>query len=361
MKEERMTPRSVGAPTRPAQAETDRVDAAPAVSGSNAEPAVEQRHRPRINLGFDRFSGVYTFVAIIIIFGLWVPDLFLQVSNLKSILAESAITGMMAMAILIPLAAGAYDLSIGGVMSVSMVLVAWLQSVQHWAPIPALLVAIGVSLFIGVLNGVSVVFLRVNSFIATLAMSSILAAVELAISGGNQIVTGISTTFISAGQDELFGIALPVYYLAGLALVLYFVLEHTPFGRYLFAVGDNVDATRLSGVRTGRLTFYSLMISATIAGIAGVVLCARVGSYSVNAGGAYLLPAFAAAFLGSTQLKPGRMNVWGTVLAVYLLATGVDGLSLAGAADWVSQLFNGLALLIAVSAAMFGARRRRAA
>jgi ribose transport system permease protein len=355
-----MTPESVGTAS-PAQVKADPADGTSSppepTSGGKGAPAGSRR----VNLGFDRFSGIYTFAAIILIFGLWVPDLFLQVTNLKTILAESAITGMMALAILVPLAAGAYDLSIGGVMSVAMLLVAWLQSVHHWSAIPAVLVAIGISALIGALNGVAVVVLRVNSFIATLAMSSILAAVELAISGGNQIVTGISQTFINSGQSELFGIALPVYYLAGFAIVLYFMLEHTPFGRYLFAVGDNVDATRLSGVRTGRLTFFALVISATVAGLAGVVLCARVGSYSVSAGSVYLLPAFAAAFLGSTQLKPGRMNVWGTILAVYLLATGVSGLSLAGAASWVSQLFNGLALLIAVSAAMFGARRRRAA
>ena len=270
--------------------------------------AILPKKRRRINLGFDRFSGIYTFAVIILIFGLWVPTLFLQVDNFKTILDESAITGMMALAILVPLAAGAYDLSIGGVMSVAMLLSAWLQSVHHWNAIPAVLVTIALSAFVGALNGVSVVFLRVNSFIATLAMSSILAAVELAISGGNQIVTGISQTFINSGQSQLFGLALPVYYLLGLAIVLYFVLEHTPFGRYLFAVGDNVDATRLSGVRTGRLTFGALMISATVAGMAGIVLCAVVGSYSVDSGAAYLLPAFAAAFLGSTQLKPGRFT-----------------------------------------------------
>lgn len=315
--------------------------------------------RPRLRLGLDRFSGVYTFALIILIFGLWVPDLFLQADNFKTILAESAITGIMALAILVPLAAAAYDLSIAGTMSLGVILVAYLQSVKGWAPVPAVLITLLVSMVVGVINGFAVVVLRVNSFIATLAMSSILAAAVLWISKGNQIVLGISPTFINSGQDELLGIALPVFYLLVLAVLLYFVLEHTPFGRYLFALGDNAEATRLSGVRTGRLTFGALVFSSTIAGLAGIILCARVGSASVDAGATYLLPAFAAAFLGSTQLKPGRMNVWGTVLAVYLLATGVKGLSLAGAAAWVNQLFNGLALLIAVSAAMLGSKQRR--
>jgi ribose transport system permease protein len=214
---------------------------------------------------------------------------------------------------------------------------------------------------IGAANGFSVVVLRVNSFIATLAMSSILAAIVTWISGGDQIVTGISAHFMAVGQNELFGLALPVFYMLALALVLYFVLEHTPFGRYLFAVGDNVEATRLAGIRTGRITFASLVVSGLLASLAGVVLCMRLGSASLDAGNPYLLPAFAAAFLGSTQLRPGRVNVWGTLLAVYLLATGVKGLQLAGAASWVEPLFNGTALLVAVAVAMLSAKNRREA
>ena len=333
--------------------------AAPGAPGTAVpEPAPPRR---RLSLGLDRFSGIYTLGLIIIIFGLWVPDLFLQVDTFKTILAESAITGIMALAILVPLAAGAYDLSIAAVMSLTTVLVAYFQSKSGMAPVPAVLLTLGIAAFVGAVNGFSVVFLRVNSFIATLAMSSILAAVVLAVSGGNQIVTGISQTFINSGQDELAGLALPVFYITALAVILYFLMEHTPFGRYLFAVGDNPEATRLAGVRTGRFTFLALIISGTIAGIAGIILCARVGSASVDAGSTYLLPAFAAAFLGSTQLRPGRMNVWGTILAVYLLATGVKGLQLAGAAVWVDQLFNGLALLVAVAVAMLGTKNRRAA
>jgi ribose transport system permease protein len=340
--------------------DTVRVAPADAQASAPGPSAPDKQPGRKFKLGLDKYSGVYTFGLIILIFGLWVPDLFLQADNFKTILAESAITGIMALAILVPLAAAAYDLSIAGTMSLAVVLVAYLQSVKGWAPVPAVLVTILVSMVVGIINGFSVVVLRVNSFIATLAMSSILAAAVLWISGGNQIVLGISPNFLKSGQDELLGIALPVFYLAIIAVILYFVLEHTPFGRYLFALGDNAEATRLSGVRTGRLTFGALVVSATIAGIAGIILCARVGSASVDAGAAYLLPAFAAAFLGSTQLKPGRMNVWGTVLAVYLLATGVKGLSLAGAEAWVNQLFNGLALLVAVSVAMLGSKQRRA-
>lgn len=341
--------------------ETGRVAQAEVPAHAADPVAVTPAGRRRLRLGLDRFSGLYTLGAIIILFGVWIPHLFLTTDNLKTILAESAITAIMALAILVPLAAAQYDLSIAGIMTTGVVLVAYLQSVHHWAPIPAVLITVAVCVLVGAINAFSVVVLRVNSFIATLAMSSILVALVLWISKGNQIVTGISQTFINSGQNQLFGIALPVYYMVAIALILWFVTEQTPFGRYLYAFGDNPEATRLSGVRTGRLTFGALIISGLVAGIAGVILCARVGSASVDSGANYLLPAFAAAFLGSTQLRPGRMNVWGTILAVYLLAVGVKGLQLAGAATWVNPLFNGVALLLAVAVAMAGAKQRRAA
>lgn len=346
--------RDKGESVTPESIET--VNAAP----GPALPARQRRSGRQLpRLGLDRFSGVYALGLIILIFGLIEPALFLTTSNLQTVLAESAITAIMTLAILVPLAAGAFDLSIGAVMSFAVILVAYLQSNDHMAAIPAILITIGVSALIGVLNGFAVVVLRVNSFIATLAMSSIVEAAVFGVSGGNEIVTGISQNFINAGSNEALGLALPFWYMAILAVILYYVLQYTPFGRYLFALGDNPEATRLAGVPTGRLTFSALVISGTIAGIGGVILCARVGTASIDAGSTYLLPAFAAAFLGSTQIRPGRMNVWGAILAVYLLATGVQGLDLAGAASWVGDLFNGLALLLAVSIAMFGARRRQ--
>lgn len=329
----------------------------PASSGVAALPVARRRRIP--TLGLQRFSGIYAYAVVVLIFGLWVPDLFLRADTFKSILTGDALTAMMALGVLVPLAAGAYDLSIASVMTLAVVAVALFQSKYHMPFGLAVLLTVLIAVSVGVVNGFAVVVMRINSFIATLASSSILAAITLWISGGEQIVTGISTRFISLGQNDLFGIALPVFYMLGLAILLYLTLEHTPFGRYLFAVGDNAEATRLAGIRTGRLTFAALVVSATISGVAGIILCARIGSASLDAGTPYLLPAFAAAFLGSTQLRPGRMNVWGTVLAVYLLATGIKGLQLVGAASWVSPLFYGVALMVAVAAAMAAPQNRK--
>jgi ribose transport system permease protein len=139
---------------------------------------------------------------------------------------------------------------------------------------------------------------------------------------------------------------------------MWYVMEYRQIGRYLYATGSNADAARLAGVRTNRLVAISLLVSATVATLAGVLFVMRIGATSVDAGDPYLLPAFAAAFLGATQFKEGNVNVIGTVVAVYVLATGVQGLELAGAPFWVDGLFNGVALIIAVSLAVRSGRQR---
>ena len=310
------------------------------------------RKRRRINWGFDRFSGLYVWALLIVIFGLWVPDTFLTVQTLRNIASQEAITAMLALGLLIPLAAGAYDLSIGAMLGLALVLVTYFQSVLSWSPLLAIVATLAAGAIVGVLNGLVVVGLRVNSFIATLGMSSILTALIFWVSGGQQITTNIPQGFKDLGRTEVASIPLPVIYLAVLVLVLWIVMEWRPLGRKLYATGGNPVAARLSGVRTDRLVFLSLICSATIAALAGIVFGARIGSASLTAGPPFLLPAFAAVFLGSTQIRNGRANVLGTLIAVYLLATGVKGLLLVGVPLWVSDLFHGVTLIGAVALAV---------
>ena len=187
-----------------------------------------------------------------------------------------------------------------------------------------------------------------NSFIATLGMGSILAAVEVIISSNSQPIPPTSTAWNNFTQTTVGGFQIVVLYLLILAFILWWLTAHTPVGRYLYAIGGNAEAARLSGVRIKRYTTFALVISATIAGFAGIMFSSLNGP-SLDFGSTLLLPAFAAAFLGSTQLIPGRFNVWGTLLAIYVLATGVQGLQLVSGASWLSDMFNGVALIIAVA------------
>jgi ribose transport system permease protein len=136
-------------------------------------------------------------------------------------------------------------------------------------------------------------------------------------------------------------------------------MEYRQLGRYLYATGSNSDAARLAGVRTDRITTIALLMSGFIAALAGVILTMEIGAAAVDAGSPYLLPAFAAVFLGATQFRARRVNVLGTILAVYVLATGVQGIDLAGAPFWVQDIFDGVALIIAVALAVRAARKSR--
>ena len=320
------------------------------VSVSEKTPGqkTNQRSRRKLNTGFDRFSGLYLWALFIVVFGIWTPSEFLTTSTLHSVAAQQAVTGMIGLAVLIPLAAGLYDLSVGATANLSGILTIVLMNNDHWAVIPAILAGILVAVAIGAVNSLIVVKLGVNSFIATLGMGSILSATEVIVSSNSQPIPPTSTAWNNFTQTTVGGFQIVVLYLIILAFVLWWLTAHTPVGRYLYAIGGNTEAARLSGVRIERYTTFALVSSATISGLAGVMFSSLNGP-SLNFGGTLLLPAFAAAFLGSTQLIPGRFNVWGTLLAIYVLATGVQGLQLVSGASWLSDMFNGVALIIAVA------------
>jgi ribose transport system permease protein len=201
---------------------------------------------------------------------------------------------------------------------------------------------------------------RIDSFIATLGMSSILLAMIAWVSSSQQIL-GLSSSFQKLGTTDIFGLTLPVYLMLAIALVTWYVLECTPIGRHVYATGGNTEAARLAGVRTSAVVVVALVACGAIAAFSGLLVSSALGTGDPTIGPAYLLPAFSAAFLGSTQFRGGRFNVWGTVLAVYVLATGVKGLQLAGAPIWIPDLFNGVALLLAVGLARYQGTARRSA
>jgi len=313
-----------------------------------------RRSLPR--LGMDRFSGLYVLVVLVVIYGLWLPDTFLTSETARSVAAGQAITAIVALALVVPLAAGAFDLSVAATLGFSVCLVSWLQG-HHTNPILSVLIALAVGVLIGAVNGFVVVVLRVNSFIGTLGMSSLLAAASYWITGGRTLISGFSPALLKAGRAQPVSIPVTVWYLAGVALVLWFVLEHTPAGRYFYAVGANPQAARLAGLRVDRVIVRSLIIAGFLSALGGAILAAQLGLGSPDVGPPYLLPAFSAAFLGATQIKSGRVNVVGTLVAVYLLGVGVKGLQLAGAPSYVSDLFNGGALIIAVALAARASRK----
>jgi ribose transport system permease protein len=305
---------------------------------------------------FDRFSGLYLWAAFIVTFSIWQPSLFPTSSTLHSVAAQQAIGAMMAIAVLIPLAAGAYDLSVGATINFATILVSVLLVNEHWSMWLGIAASVACCSLIGVVNGFLVVKAGVNSFIATLGVAAVVGAVQTVVSNQSQPLPPQGNAWMNLTQVQWFGFQAVFWYLIVLAIIVWWLMARTPAGRYLHAIGGNAEAARLSGVAVGQWTWLSLIASSTICGIAGV-LYASLSGPSLAFGAGLLLPAFAAAFLGSTQLQPGRFNVWGTVLAVYVLATGVKGLQLVTSVQWLSDMFNGVALIAAVAFAVWRQRR----
>jgi ribose transport system permease protein len=299
------------------------------------------------SLSFRNISALYIFAALFVIFALWVPDTFLTSTNFRTLLDNQALTAIVAVGLVLALSAGLFNLAVGAEVGFASILVAYLLSKQDMGIAPAIALTVVAGGLVGIVSGLLVVHARIDSFIATLGMSSVLLAGVAWVSSGQQILD-LGASFQKVGTGQILGITYPVYIMAVLGLIVWYVLERTPAGRRVYATGGNIEAARLAGVRTNRVIILSLAACGVLAATAGLLATSRLATGDPTTGPAYLLPAFAAAFLGSTQFRGGRYNVAGTIVAAYVLATGVKGLQLAGAPIWIPDLFNGVALLLAV-------------
>jgi ribose transport system permease protein len=305
---------------------------------------------PRRHSLLERYGGLGLLALMIVIFSVTLPGKFLTYDNLIGVVANQTIGGIMALALLLPLASGVFDISIGGAMTLAVVLVTWLfQTTGGSMPIPlAIAITLAAGAVIGVVNGTLVVKTRVDPFIATIGVSSVLLGLSEVIANGTTISSDIPSAFTDLGRTFVAKVPLTLAYVAVVALALWYLLEQTPFGRRVYATGAARDAARLSGVKTDRIIFLSFVASAFLASLAGVVYGARIGAGPPNVGANYLLPAFAAAFLGSTMIRPGRFNVPGLIVAMFIVAIGINGLQLYGIPFWITDLYQGTVLIVAV-------------
>lgn len=309
-------------------------------------------------LSFRNISAIYIFVILFVIFAIWTPDNFLSAGVWRTMLDSQAITALAALAVVIPIATGSFNLAVGAEVGFGGILVAALIAKQG-LPFPA---AIGLTLLsgalIGLVTGLLITRAKIDSFIATLGMSSVLLAGMAWVSGTQQIL-GLGERFRAITDTRILGATPPVYIVLFVACVAWYVLEKTPVGRRMYATGFNRDGARLAGVNTPRILVGSLVAGGVVAALAGVLMSSRLSAGDPTVGPSLLLPAFAAVFLGSTQFRGGRFNVWGTIVAVYVLATGIKGLQLVGAPIWITEFFTGGALLLAVGLSKYERRAAR--
>ncbi|MCX2748094.1 ABC transporter permease [Arthrobacter sp. MI7-26] len=281
---------------------------------------------------------------------------FLSAPNINSILANQSVTGILSLAMLVTLVAGFFDLSAAAVTGVASVIVASFTGAHVGNPVLAVAIAICVGAAIGALTGFLIAKVRLDSFIITLGLYILLGGVLVWYTQGQTLPTGSSFSDISS--IKIFGIPSPFILLIIVGILVWLFLQHTPFGRYLEAIGSNSNAARLVGINVDRIVWLSFILSGALAALAGCLLASRNGGGDATTGSSYLFPAFAALFLGATAIRPGRFNVWGTIIGVFFLAIAVSGLTLIGASTWVQPVFNGASLVLAVILSTFAARAR---
>ncbi|MCB1488449.1 MAG: ABC transporter permease [Bauldia sp.] len=313
----------------------------------------------RIRMFAYRYAVVFALVLLVVVFSVLLPNTFFTLGNFRTIVSSQAVLMILALGLTLPLTTGEFDLSIGSMLGCGAVLTAYFTGSLHFPLVLVVVVTILVGVIAGAINGFFVVRMGVNAFIGTLGTSTILTGVTLAVSGG-QILNTVAEPLSDFVQHQIFGLAVPAYIGFSVAIALWYLYEHTPTGRHLFFVGEGREAARLTGLPVDRLRFAAFIGSGAISAAAGILTAGQLGAADPSVGPSFLLPAYAAAFLGAATIKPGRFNAWGTVVALYLLVTGVIGLELLGTSSWVQELFNGFALLIAVTFARFVVRDQAA-
>ena len=304
------------------------------------------------------YGLVILMACLLVLFSILLPDTFPTLLNLRAILSDKAIIALLSLAAMVPMAAGRIDLTVGYGIVLWHILVISLQTI-YGVPWPvAVLVVLALGIVVGALNGVLVEVARIDSFIATLGTGTVLYALALWHTGGRQMVGVLPDGFLGLSGTFIFGLPITAYYVMVITFVLWIVLEYTPTGRCLYAIGANQRAAELNGIPARKFVVGAFVTSGALTALGGILLGSKLRIGQASVGLEFLLPALVGAFLGSTTIKPGRVNVWGTIVGVMILAVGISGIQQFGGSFWVEPLFNGTTLLIAIGIAGYAQRRR---
>jgi ribose transport system permease protein len=296
-------------------------------------------------------------VILVIVFSILRPDTFLTYFNIRSILSNKSVQALVALSVFIPMTANQFDLSAGFNVGISQVLAIGLQGqgLPWWV---AVILVCLMGAVVGLINGVLVTRVKIDSFIATLGTGTMLYGLNAWYTGGQQVLATLPPEFLAI-SGNVWIIPAPAVYAFLISLALWIVFEYLPLGRYLYVLGASPRAAELNGIAAKRYVTLGFVAAGTLAAFAGVVLQSQLQVGQSSVGQEYLLPAFTAALLGATSIRPGRVNVWGTILAVAVLAVTVAGLNQLGAPFFVEPLFNGAMLILAVGLAVQAAQRRQ--
>ncbi|MEM9602803.1 MAG: ABC transporter permease [Pseudomonadota bacterium] len=306
------------------------------------------------------YGLVILMVFLIALFSVLLPDTFPTMLNLRAIISDKAIIALLSLGAMIPMAAGRIDLTVGYGIVLWHILAISTQTLLGLPWPAAVLLVLCLGAFVGFLNGLLVEVAKIDSFIATLGTGTVLYALALWHTGGRQMVGLLPDGFYDISTTFVFGLPITGFYLLAITLAMWIVLEFTPAGRYLYAIGANQRAAQLNGIPTRKYVIAAFVASGTMTALAGIILASKLRIGQASVGLEFLLPALVGAFLGSTTIKPGRVNVLGTIVGVAILAVGISGIQQFGGSFWVEPLFNGVTLLIAIGIAGYAQRNKGA-
>ena len=312
------------------------------------------RRRSPLGETVGRYMVPLLFLVLTAYFAITLPNFRTSV-NLVSMADAQSIILMLAIVACFQLRMGEFDLSLVSTMVLSGALVARLT--QEGDGLTTCLLAVGLAaLVIGTVNGFLVVVLGVDAFVTTLGILTLVGGLVHWVTGSTAVVT-VPDPIVSLARTDVLGLTSATWIGWLFVLVAWYVFDFTPLGRQLLFVGGNRDVARLAGVGVDRIRFLGFVGGAIVAAFIGLLLLGQLGAADPSTTNQYLLPPFAAVFLGAATIRLNQFNALDTLFALYLLAVGVTGLQLMGAPTWVSSAFNGTALVVAVTLARLAGRK----
>lgn len=304
-----------------------------------------------------KYAIFVAFIALLVLFSIASPN-FLTVKNFMSVARQASMSGVASVGILFVLLLGGIDMSIGSSVSLVCVLCAMLMVNFNVHPLLASLVSILIATLVGLVNGFFVSTLGIPAFISSLAFMRILSGIAFLISGGMPIY-GFSENFRLLGQGYVGFIPIPVIIMIVCFAIGSFILNQTTFGRYIYAVGGNEEAAKLSGIQTGTVKYAVYGLSGTFAALAGLIMLARLGSGQASAGDGFEFEVITAAVLGGTSISGGSGKISGVIVGVLFMAFLNNGLVLMNVNAYVQKVIIGCVLLIAVSFDFIARRNKK--
>jgi ribose transport system permease protein len=286
-------------------------------------------------------------VCIVAVFSVLKPATFFTLNNLQTVLTGQATVLVVALGLTVVLATGGLDLSVGGAIGFAGVVFGYTTTTLHLTWPLGIVIALAAAVAIGLANASLIVAIKANSLIVTLAMGTLLDGVSAAITN-SQTIGGLPAGMQSLITYRVLGIGAAFWYGVVITVILWYVLHHMRGGRYVYFTGEGREAASLAGIRVNMVRTVALVVSALGACLGGLIMAGQTGAVQAGVGDPFLLPAFAAVFLGASTIKVGRFNPIGTFLAVILLAVGSDGLQLFGLNTWVTQVYDAAILITAV-------------